>query len=86
MPRIEHEDWMCPACDARGDCLECGSLGTAEAYYKVQDLHAAAIQDENGTAARVLEHIELWPDDLPDRAYWIERMIQGARRQLRMEV
>lgn len=83
MSRIEHEHWDCPACSARGHCIECGSLGTREAYYAVQELHAAAIEDEEGIAAQVLERIELLPE-LRDRAFWVEAMLRGARQQLRV--
>jgi len=57
-------------------------MGTREAYYAVQELHAHAIEHENGTAARVLEHIEMWPSDLRDRAFWVQKMISGALRQI----
>jgi hypothetical protein len=79
---MRHEHWTCPICDARGHCIECASLGTEDAYHRVQDLHAAAIQDENGIAAQVLEKIEALPHDLYDRPYWVSRMIQGALRQI----
>lgn len=81
MSRIEHCHWTCPICDARGDCIECASLGTAEAYYRVQELHQHAIDDEGGLAAEVLEKIATLPD-LRDRKYWVERMITGALRQV----
>ncbi len=78
---MRHEEWACPICDACGDCIECGSLGTREDYYRVQELHQRAIDDPQGIAARALEMIELLPD-LRDRTYWVDRMISGA---LRME-
>lgn len=81
--RIDHADWTCPICDARNPgCIECSGLGTAEAYYRTQELHVAAIEDESGTAAVVLEKIDLWPTDCPHRAYWVDRMITGALRQI----
>lgn len=85
MLRIEHEEWACPICGGQGHCDECASLHTREDYYHVQELAEAAMRDENGTAARVLDHIAWWPSDLPNRDWWVARMIQGARRQLRME-
>ena len=81
MSRIEHEDWECPICKANGGWdPECLGLGTREGYYSVQELHAAAIKDENGIAAKALEHIEALPHDLLDRAFWVTRMIGGALR------
>ena len=84
MSRIEHEHWDCPICHARGACAECAGIGSAQAYYDVQQLHEHAIRHENGIAARVLEIIELWPDGLRDRAWWVSRMVAGALRQARL--
>lgn len=80
---IEHAEWTCPVCDARGDCIECMGMGTRESYYQVQVLHEHAIRNERGTAARVLEHIQMLPDDMRDRGYWVSKMIHGALRQIR---
>lgn len=81
--RIEHEDWTCPICAARNtSCLECSGLGTADAYYKTQELAEAAMKDEDGVAAQVLERIAWWPDGTRDRAFWVSRMIDGALRQI----
>lgn len=83
--RIEHEDWECPACRAKGDCWECGGLGTREAYDAVQDLHQHAIDHPGGIAALVLEKIALWPGGCQSAPYWVERMILGAQRQIALE-
>ena len=72
----------CPICNGKGDCIECAGLGTLEDYYRVQRLHAAAIEDESCIAASVLEHIAFMPEDLRDRPYWVSRMVAGALRQL----
>lgn len=82
MSRLEPQDWECPICHAAGDCIECASLHTREDYYRVQELHQHAIEDENGIAARVLENIAALPD-LRDRKFWVSRMIDGALRQSR---
>lgn len=86
MQRVQPAEWTCPVCDARGDCIECSCLGTYEGYQRTQALHEHAIEYENGIAARVLEQIATWPDQSRDRAYWFERMITGAERQIRMGV
>lgn len=81
---MTYENWACPICDARGDCIECSGLGTAEGYYNTQDLHQYAIRNEDGTAARVLENIATLPE-LRDRSWLVAKMIQGALRMSRME-
>lgn len=83
--RIEHENWACEHCDARGWCPECSGLGTREAYHATQELHGYAICDEDGIAAWVLESIAAMPD-LRERSYLVGKLIQYALRQSRMEV
>lgn len=83
MSRLEHEEWECPICRARGDCSECSSLGTAEGYYATQDLHQYAIEDEDGIAARVLELVATLPE-MRDMSMLVSGMLEYALRQSRM--
>ncbi len=82
MSRIEHEDWACEHCSGRGWCSECSGIGTREAYYQTQELHAAAIKDENGLAAQTLEQISFLPE-LVNRTFWVSKLIQFALREAR---
>lgn len=79
MSRIEHEHWECPNCCGRAvECLDCGYSGTREGFWRMEELHAHAIEDEFGPAARALETIATIPDDLQSRALVVERIARDA--------
>jgi hypothetical protein len=82
--RIEHCEWTCPWCDARGWCPECGGLGTRDAYNAVQELHSHAIKHPDGIGAQALERIECaaGQEGWGSRYHYIDRVIQHSLRQI----
>lgn len=79
--RIEHNDWACDNCKGRAvECIACGYSGTREGYWRMEELHGHALQDEHGPAARALELIEMLPDTLESRVLIVDHLARHAIR------